>query len=146
LTAENAELKSLKEENRILREHLNFLDEREFKYVIANVIARSDLTAVSDSDQALTIDKGFEHGLVPGSVVLSDQGIVVGKITDVKKNTARVSLITSNECKLAVTIQGRSMTSGIAEGNLGLTVTMNFIPKQKRLAQTIWRLRPASKK
>ncbi len=141
LTVENTELDNLREENEKLRQHLKFLTKNEFDYILANIIFRDILEDSTKLSQAIIIDKGSQDGLYPGLAVVSSQGVLVGKVIEVKKNIAKVLLVTDSKCKLAATIQSQSQddsesykTIGVAEGELGLTIKMNFIPQTKKIS------------
>ena len=133
LEAENAKFKSVKKENNELREFLSFLELNEYKYVMSNVIAEGLVDGVSINENSLIIDKGSNDGIIEGLPALNGQGIMVGKITEVKKDVSRISLLTSGSCKIAATIQGDINTIGITEGELGLTLKMNFIPQKEEI-------------
>ncbi|MDO8592437.1 MAG: rod shape-determining protein MreC [bacterium] len=140
LTAENAQLKFLQDENLILRKQLNFLDKNTAHYLMANIISRGDLTGGAQDSQTVAIDKGLNDGLFPGLPVVSSEsfgtssrGVVIGKIISVKDNLAEACLITNKNCKLAVSILGKNITSGIAHGEMGLTVKMEFIPQTENI-------------
>ncbi len=133
LTAENAKLKITEEENKVLREHLRFLTKNSYSYVIGNVIARGDISDSAGVTDSLVIDRGKRDGLYPGLAVLSSQGIIVGKISEVKESISKVDLSYSEKCKLAATILNEEKTAGITEGKLGLTIKMNFIPQDTKL-------------
>ncbi|MCU0679292.1 MAG: rod shape-determining protein MreC [Planctomycetes bacterium] len=130
LTEENIKLKLMAEENEILRQHLDFLTAGQHNYVMANVISRGNPSAISEITTNLVIDKGERDGLYAGLAVLSSEGIIVGRIASVKEAIAHVYLTNNRECRLAATIIDGSKTSGITEGDLGLTVKMSFIPQE----------------
>lgn len=134
LIKENARLKKLEEENKILRDHLGFLSDEKHKSLLANVISRGDLALSGEQSTVLIIDKGLEDGLVPGLAVLNSEGIVIGKIDELKQSLAKVLLSNDSNCRLAASIQGDEHTNGIAEGDLGLTIKMEFIPQSKKIA------------
>ncbi len=131
LMAENARLKVLEEENKILREHLKFLTKGEYNYVISNIVSRGGL---ADVNQAIIIDKGSGDGLRAGLVMVNNQGIIVGKIKQVKDHLAEAYLITSQQCRLAATTLNQDRTSGIVQGELGLTIKMGFIPQTEEIS------------
>lgn len=138
LTAENTNLRFLEEENSVLRKHLNFLRKDNQRYLIANIISRDVLTG--SSGQSVVIDKGSRDGLSAGLAVLSStvlgtssQGIIIGKVADVREEIAEVYLVTNKNSKLAVSLLGESKTSGIASGELGLTIKMDFIPQTENI-------------
>lgn len=141
LTAENVKLRFLEEENSALRKHLNFLNKNNPRYFMANIISRGELTgASSEGNQSVVIDKGSKDGLFPGLAVVSSraygtssQGVIIGKIAGVKEHLAEVYLITNKNSKLAASIFGENKTSGIASGELGLMIKMNFIPQTENI-------------
>lgn len=138
LMVENTELDNLREENEKLRQHLKFLTKNEFDYILANIIFRDVLEDSTSLSQVIIIDKGSQDGLYPGLAVVSSQGILVGKVAEVKKNIAKVLLVTDSKCKLAAAMQSQDSheaykTIGVAEGELGLTIKMNFIPQTKKI-------------
>ena len=96
---------------------------------MSNVIARGDQSDLTSIPQTIMIDKGKHDGLYPGLAVVSSEGIIVGKIVEVKDEISEVFLSNNSECKLAATLLNESKTSGITEGDLGLTIKMNFIPQ-----------------
>lgn len=129
--AENARLKVLEGENKILREHLKFLVKGEYNYVVSNIVSRGGLT---DVNQTIIIDKGSRDGLKAGLAIVNSQGIVVGKIKQVKDHLAEACLTTSGQCKLAVSVLNQDRTSGIVQGELGLTIKMGFIPRTEEVS------------
>lgn len=143
LIAENAKLRFLKEENAELRKSLNFLDEGNRKYLMSNIISRGGFMGNNvEAGQSAIIDKGSDDGLFAGLVVVSStvvgnsiQGVVIGKITDVKENISEICLATNENIKFAASILGENKTSGIASGDLGLTIKMDFIPQIENIKQ-----------
>jgi rod shape-determining protein MreC len=133
LTVEKADLKMLESENKTLREHLGFLSQNKYKYIISNVISRGDISDISERTETITIDKGKKDGVYAGLAVLSSQGMVVGKIMAADNNISKVALTNSSQCKLAATILNEQKTSGITEGELGLTIKMNLIPQSEAI-------------
>ena len=131
LTQENIQLKILKDENKILRNYLNFVDKNKFNYTLSNIISRSNfLTA---SNKKYVIDKGKKQGIKKGLVVLNNEGMVVGKVTKIKDNSSEICLSIDKNCKFAATIQNNNRTAGITFGELNLTIKMDFIPQTEEL-------------
>jgi len=133
LTVEQARLITVKEENEKLRQFLKFFLDREQKHILANVISGGGFISKVENEKILIIDKGEEDGLEVGLVVINSQGIIVGKIVEVSKHTAKVSLTTNSDCKLAATVQNNDKTSGVTEGELGLTIKMGLVPQTENL-------------
>lgn len=129
LIVENSKLKMLDEENKILREHLNFLTAAKPKLILANIISRGE----DLQPQVMSIDKGLSNGLYKGLAVLNSNGIIIGKIFSIKDNISEIYLTTSPSCKLAAMVQNKNKTAGIVEGDLGLTMQMKLIPQTEEI-------------
>ncbi|MFA5644046.1 MAG: rod shape-determining protein MreC [Patescibacteria group bacterium] len=122
-----AKLYSLEEENKKLREYLNFFDDSSFDYVLANIVWQDNLLNFSNYNQNLVINKGEQAGLRSGLAVVNESGVIVGKVVEVNEKNSRICLINNNFCKMAVSINNSSGSVGLAEGNLGLSIKLNFI-------------------
>ena len=133
LTESVANLKILEDENRSLREHLNFLKNTGNKYVLSNVVSQGEINTNNDLIESFVLDKGSRDGLAPGLAVVSGMGAVIGKIVSVKNDTSIAYLVNNNKCRLAATIYGEDKTNGIIQGELGLTTKMKFIPLLKKI-------------
>lgn len=133
LIAANAKLRLLEEENEVLRQHLNFESKNDYNFVLANVISKSDLMNSADYENLIIIDKGAADGINTGQAVLNSEGMVAGKIAGTEEHLSKVYLATGKKCKLASTVLNSDKTAGIAEGDLGLTVKMNFIPQTESI-------------
>ncbi len=133
LLIENAELEIIQEENEIMRKYLDFFSGYNYSKVLAGVISRGDISDSAGRIEVLSIDKGSKDGLFPGLIVINEDGIVIGKIAEVKEAISKVYLVLNKECRIAATILGDDKTSGIVEGELGLTMKMGFIPQSKNI-------------
>lgn len=133
LTEENVELELVRQENKLLREHLNFFNKNNYRYVMSSIISRGDIMDISDKSEVVTIDKGLRDGLVAGLAVVNSQGVVVGKVAEVKESISLVYLTNNSKCKLAASILGQDGTEGVTEGDRGLTIKMGFIPQAKEI-------------
>ncbi len=133
LTVENAALNMVAEENDVLREHLQFFDKHDYKYLLSHVISRGDILSVGQSVESIIIDEGERDGVSIGLAVINGQGVIVGKVAEVKDHTAYVQLANSRQCKLAATLLNDEKTSGVTVGELGLTIRMEFIPQTKTI-------------
>lgn len=134
LLSENAELKVIREENELMRNFLNFFSENKFNRVMAEVVSRGDTKDLAGRIEVLSIDRGSRHGIYPGLVAINHEGIVIGKVSQVKDSISSIDLVVNDECRLAASILGEDNTSGIVEGDLGLTMKMNFIPQSKTIS------------
>lgn len=134
LTVENSKQQELIEENKKLRAQLNFSSQKEFKVVAAEVVARESLFEGASERQDLVINRGISDGLSLGQGVVSEEGVIVGKIIEIKEASSKICLTTSDGCKLAATIQNQSRAQGTTDGDLGLTIKMEYIPQLEKIS------------
>lgn len=134
LIVKNANYKELELENEKLRSFLSFLSNNKHKNILANVISRDSLFNIQEGDQNIVIDKGINDGAVEGLGVINENGILVGRIVEARDHVSKICLTTNRNCKFAATIQNKDRTMGITEGDLGLTIKMNFIPQSDSIS------------
>lgn len=133
LAAAAAKVNELQDENNKLRAFINFFSDHEYRKVYAEVLAQEFLPEKNESRQNIIIGKGFKDGVSLGLGVINENGAIIGKVVETRDRSAKICLITSNSCKLAATIQNQDKTVGVSEGNLGLTIKMNFIPQTEKI-------------
>lgn len=133
LTAENAELKTLREENEKLRRYLDFFEEKEHDHVLADIVSQEAFVNPQEENPHIVINKGENDGVKKGYLVVNEQGVVVGKVSSVGPASAELILVTNSESRLAASVQNSDRTSGVVEGSLGLTMEMNFIPQSEEV-------------
>lgn len=131
LTVANSHNLEIEEENRKLRETLKFESNSGSRLVVASVIAKE---AAAEDSLGLIINRGAKDGLIPGLAVVSEEGLIVGKVLETKDVTARICLTTNPNCQLAAAIQNSNKTQGITDGDLGLTIKMEYIPQLEKIA------------
>lgn len=129
LKAANIKLKETEHENEVLKQELKFTQSTQLQLIPASIIAKS-ATGYIDS---VTINRGSSDGIIENHAVVS-QGFLVGMTKNVKKDTAEVLLVTSNNSKIPGFLQD-SRGTGIIQGGLkGLTiddVELDIEPKIK---------------
>lgn len=128
--SENVRLKLLEEENKTLRQHLNFLSSKQKHYVMSNVIYGGDSNLVN---QQLVIDRGTRDGVITGLAIVDGNGNVVGKTLSVNDSTASICLINNSSCQFASAVLNKNKTIGVTKGELGLTIKMDFIPQTEEI-------------
>ncbi len=133
LLLERSKITSLEEENRELRLQMDFLNKSELKdkSLTGNIIGHS-----GDQDiNSLVIDRGSKDGVKEDMAVLTGEGILFGKIIKADRDTSLVILLTDNHSKVAAGVQNDTKTSGLVEGQLGLGMQMNLIPKNEDISE-----------
>ncbi len=133
LNKDEARMKILEEENGILRESLGFLARNEHVYEMAEVISRGEVGDFSGQTETILINKGSQNGVKEGQAVVNEEGVIIGKISETKERISSVHLSNNSSCKIAAAILNDEGTQGITEGELGLTIKMNFIPQNKSI-------------
>lgn len=132
-TIDEANLKILKQENEQLRNYFEFYKEKEYEIELVNIISKETSFGLRAHNHNLIIDKGAGDGFKTGLLVANENGVVVGKITDVKEASSQVCLITASDCSLAATILNHERSLGLTDGKLGLTVSLDMIPQTEEI-------------
>jgi len=130
LLAENLMLKELKAENEVLRKSLEIGLQKEFKLILVETIGK-DI-----SQDFLLINKGSKDGLSKNLPVITQQKTLVGKITEVYENFAKVMLLTDKESSFDAEIpEGGAPIYGIVKGKGNLKVSLDLIPQDKEIKE-----------
>lgn len=122
-----SKLKLLEDENRELKDLLNFREKNNFSLMAVRVVGR-DAEGV---EKTVVIDRGEEDGIKINQPVLAGEGILVGKIAKTEKNISLVRLLNDSQSKAAAAVLNRDRSLGVVEGGYGLSVRMNFIPRNE---------------
>jgi len=112
LAVDYVRLKALEEENRTLRAQARFLDRSGYDSVGARVIGRD----VSGKRALLIIDRGKDDSLELGQAVITDQGVFIGKISQILDRVATVELVTDPRSRVAAALQADGQLAGVIEG------------------------------
>lgn len=124
LTYENSQLQSYKLENEKLRALLNFKQGKDFNLVTANVIGKD-----SDKANTLIINRGSRDNIKAGEGAIINNGVIIGKVIEVKDSLSLVLLLTDKQSQLAVSTQNVEKACGLAEGEYGLSLNVSYIPQ-----------------
>lgn len=128
LFAEITALKELKKENQILRGALDVELQKDFKLMTARVIGK-DI-----SQDYLLIDRGSNDNIAKTMPVITQQKILLGRISEVYKNFSKVMLISDKESSFDGEIQGKDI-SGIVKGRGNFKLIFDLIPREKEISQ-----------
>lgn len=122
-------LQEAKTENESLRKDLEFKLTEKYETLSASVIMYDPASI----RQTVIIDKGENDGVKEGQAVVSE-GFLVGKITEVDKERAKVFLITDPVSAIPVYVQNSTAT-GILRGQIGHGLSIEKIPQGDVLKQ-----------
>jgi len=119
------ELNQLKEENEKLRSAFEFGLTEKYDLLVANVISK-------DIDQDfILVDK--KEGIEPGMLVIDFSNVLVGKVSEIYGDQAKVMLITHRDMKLSAEIEGKQI-NGLIKGQGG-KVILDLVPKEEELTR-----------
>ena len=116
-TLMNSELESYHQENRRLKEMLNFIDNQPLNYLTANVVGYN----FGLPTQSITIDIGSKEGIEKNLTVMDENGLL-GKTIKVGSHAALTQLITDKNFRVSVRI-GQERALGLfipTHGKYGL--------------------------
>lgn len=80
------------------------------------------------------LNKGVQDGISEGDVVVTTEGVLVGKIEKVMQNFSRVLFVSDLEFKITAKVVG-SDTSGIARGALNEGMYLDFIVQEDEIKE-----------
>lgn len=120
-----------KEENDFFRQQLNFVRQVNYDYTLARVVGET----ADRTQSALILDQGARAGVRLGLAVVTEEGVLIGKITKVSPNQAWALLVNDDLSKVAVKIQNPAHTLGVLEGEFGLGLKMRLIPRTETVSE-----------
>lgn len=120
-------------ENEQLRRLLELREQRkDFDFESAKITARS----TSNWESILTISKGTSSGVEAGSCVVTENGVLVGVVSEAGLNWAAVSTIINTDIEIGG-IVNRTFSAGVLEGDFSLMsqgrLKMNYLPEGAQL-------------
>lgn len=124
LSAENAKLKELKNENEFLRQALNIDLQKDFSLILADTIGK-------DVEQdIILINKGEKDGIKKGFTVITQQKAMVGKVFEVYDNYSKVMLVSNKKSNFMAKIAEKDVL-GELKGEGGSKIFLDRIPLDK---------------
>jgi rod shape-determining protein MreC len=125
LAVDYVRLRVLEEENRSLCAQASFIQESGLRSLGARVIARE----LRHNTAAVTIDRGARDGLVVGQAVVTDEGVLAGKVFTIGERSATVLLVSDVRSRVAASAAGSERLSGVVEGKGNGTARFTLIPQ-----------------
>lgn len=115
------------QENKDLKEALNFVKDKSTNYRVAHIIAQSHQLFNNN----IIIDAGKNRGIKEGNIVVGKVG-VIGRIESVEENRSRVILLNDSASRIPIIIS-RSRVRGILAGNNSNMMEVNYFSKGKKV-------------
>ncbi len=135
VTVQLAQTRQILEDQGVATRLNEFITTTKLRTISANVVAFSPDPGI----QSFVINIGRNQHLRPGLGVITDQGILIGKIITVREATATVLLLNDPQSIVLARLQNDRQSQGAIRGQRGLTVQMDLIPKNDTIerGQTI---------
>lgn len=124
------ELRAIEEENQFLRQALGQeAGPGQSKLVLADVITFDPLRP----NQIATLNKGSTNGIRAGQAVIMPGNVLIGRIQRTQETTSQVLLITSEESRIAATLEG-SKSNAIIIGSPSGALLLDLILKDVQIS------------
>ena len=117
-----AKIDSLENENDFLRRSARITEKLKNQVIYAGIF---NLNLAPEGYNVL-LNKGVRDGISEGDIVMTVEGVLVGKIQKVMDNFSRVLFVSDPEFKITVKVIG-SVTSGITRGALSEGIYLDYI-------------------
>lgn len=95
----------------------------------ARILARGALASSN-----IIIDRGRHDGIQEGNAVVIGEGYILGSVITVEEFQSTVRLIEDPKSSIAVTIMGQDKTLGLAVGNEGAVLSLQYVPQDATIA------------
>jgi len=118
----------MKAENTALKEALKIKEQKNFEFILANVISRSPL----NFSQSFTINQGADAGIKTGQPAIWAGQVLVGEVRDVSKNTSEIRATSDSEFRAAVFV-GEDRTEAVLKGYGLEPAQLDLVPSQARV-------------
>jgi len=112
------------QENEEQSKQCQFVSEAKLDAVVTRIIGKNP----EPNMQSIILDKGQKDGIIPGLPVISEKGIIVGKIHAVKNLSSEAILINDSRSQIAGLILNQANSKGVVSGEHGLSLKMELIP------------------
>lgn len=119
-----ARLSALEQENRLLRAQASFLAESGYDHVGARVIGRR----IDHIHARLLIDRGTSDALEEGQAVITEGGLLIGKVIETGSRISTVELLTDIDSRITVASAKDGQLIGVLEGRGNGAMLLTYIP------------------
>jgi rod shape-determining protein MreC len=124
LLSQLADYENLKNENEFLKKTLNISSRFDKNFTYANIYQFQ----LGPDGYEVLINKGSDDNIVEGDVVITEEGILVGKIKSVYKNFSKLLIVKDPNFNVTAKVLN-SNTSGMAKGALNQGIYLDLITK-----------------
>lgn len=129
LAVDRVEFERLQSENETLKAELGFVERTGFVSVGASVLSKS----LSQTFARFVLDVGINQGVQVGDPVVAEDGLIVGKIMKVGRESSTAMALTDPTYTTAVSLLNDRRTIGVAYGTAGELLEIRFIPADETI-------------
>ncbi|MGN0854659.1 MAG: rod shape-determining protein MreC [Kiritimatiellia bacterium] len=131
LRMQNADRAALVEENRRLRQALDFRARTEGRWIAAGVLSTGG--GAAGARKTIRVDRGSGAGVAEGMIVRVPEGLV-GRVVAVTAHTAEVLLVTDPALKVACTLEGYPKSFGLLWGGTEERLVLRHLKVGRQVA------------
>lgn len=125
-----AKIDSLESENDFLRRAVRISQKLDYPVIYAGIFNIN----FAPTGYNVLLNKGAQDGISEGDVVVTTEGILVGKIQKVMQNFSRILFVSDFEFKVTVKVMN-SETAGIARGILSEGMRLDFVVQEDEIKE-----------
>ncbi|NBX52550.1 MAG: rod shape-determining protein MreC [Proteobacteria bacterium] len=119
---------AIHQENKELRNALNFVKSKTENYKIARLIGMSHQAF----NQKILIDSGLNRNIKEGQIITGNRG-VIGRVAEIFEDKSRIMLLTDANSRIPI-IASRTRNRGILAGNNSGLMEILYLPKNHQIA------------
>ncbi len=126
LIAEITRLKSLEEENKVLRKALEAGLKEEFAIVFTRIISKEF------SEDILLLDKGEEEGIERGMPVITPEKVLAGRVIETYEGFSKVEIVSNKGFVFDIGVLDKEIVA-LAKGQGRAEILLDLIPKESEI-------------
>lgn len=129
LSKQNIHTKDLETENASLRNLLQFKEtQKPHQLTLARVLGKSPFEST-----VLILDKGSYDNIQEGQAVITENGIMLGKIIKVDEFTSQLMLLSDTRSEVSASLSKTNQQAGIVAGEKGLSMKIQLVPNDEEI-------------
>lgn len=117
------------ESTKVIDQLTEFTRQSKHELVMANVTT----TSADPGIKSIVVDRGSDDGVAVGSPAVTENGLLIGKVVNVRQAISTILLISDRQSVIAGRVQNDAQSPGVVHGERGLTLQMNLIPHGDRV-------------
>lgn len=128
LLSQQIRFKETEKENEALRKALGIELQKDFELAFSNVISKDIF------EDLILIDKGFQQGISEGLPVITEQRVLLGRVSQVFQDFSKVSLISHKKSNFSAKIQDKEI-QGMVKGEGNFNLSFELVLKTEQIEQ-----------